>query len=267
MQPDYDKRILFLSDLDVMEADFSDFTFTSPADVHAFYDELDARIAATGRKWFFLVNYRDCHIYPEAWITFANRGKKLNLAWSLGSVRYAARPETEVEIEARAEAESFDPNLFASRDAALAEIARMRAAKLKPKTAASVSRAECESRLGFLLDERVFDVDFSDFTFTDAATVHAFYDVIDFTLWKTASSWYFLVNYSGCKIMPEAWASFARRGKQANQKHSLGTVRYDASPETAEEIRRKADTEDFDPNLCADREAALRRIMEMRATG
>lgn len=267
MQPDYEKRIQFFPELEVMEADFSDFTFASRADVHAFYDELDARIAATGRQWFFLVNYRNCNIYPESWIAFANRGKKLNLAWSLGSVRYAARPETGAEIEKRAKAEAFDPNLFASRDAALAEIARLRAARPQPMAAATLSRDECEARLGFLVDERIFDVDFSDFTFTDAATVHAFYDVIDFALWKTASRWYFLVNYSGCKIMPGAWASFASRGKKANQKHSLGTVRYDAAPETAEEIRRKADTEEFDPNLCADREAALRRIEVMRETG
>ena len=64
--------------------------------------------------------------------------------------------------------------------------------------------------------------------------------------------------------MPEAWGAFANRGKKANLKHSLGTVRYDASPETAEEIRRKADSEAFDPNLCASREAALRRVAVMR---
>jgi len=79
LQHDYDLRITFLPDLEVMEVDFSDITLESSAQVHEVYDLLDARILATRRKWFFLVNYRDCHIYPEAWIAFANRGKKLNL--------------------------------------------------------------------------------------------------------------------------------------------------------------------------------------------
>ncbi|MEZ5729447.1 MAG: hypothetical protein R3E48_16510 [Burkholderiaceae bacterium] len=54
-----------------------------------------------------------------AWIAFASRGKKLNLAWSLGSVRYDASPETAAEIRARAGTEAFDPNLFPSRDEAV----------------------------------------------------------------------------------------------------------------------------------------------------
>ena len=52
-----------------------------------------------------------------------------------------------------------------------------------------------------------------------------------------------------------------------NVKYSLGTVRYDASPDTADEIRRKANTESFDPNLCTSRGAAIERITEMRALG
>lgn len=213
------------------------------------------------------MNYRDCAIYPEAWVTFANRGKKLNQAWSLGSVRYAAQAETGAEIAKRAEDEKFDPNLFDSREAAIEEIARLRAARPKPRAPASVTRAECEARLGFLAEARVFDVDFSDFTFSDTATVHAFYDVIDHMLWKSAARWFFMVNYRGCQIEPDAWAAFASRGKKVNLKYSLGTVRYDASPGTAEEIRRKADTEAFDPNLCASRDAALRRIAVMREAG
>jgi hypothetical protein len=265
LRPDYDQRISFHPDLEVMEADFSGLTFADSAEVHAVYDRLDARIGETRRKWFFLVNYRDCHIYPEAWIAFANRGKKLNLEWSLGSVRYAARGETRSGILTRAEEESFDPNLFPSREAALAEIARLRGARPQAKPTTTLSRAEAERRLAFLAGEQIFEVDFSDFTFEDAATVNAFYDVIDLELWKTAARWYFLVNYNGTRVYPEAWVAFANRGKKVNLRHSLGTVRFEAAPETAGEIRQKAESEKFNPNLCASRDEALRRIAGMRA--
>lgn len=265
LQPDYDQRISFLPDLEVMEADFSNLTFATSAQVREFYDQLDTRISATRRKWFFLVNYLECHIYPEAWIAFANRGKQLNLAWSLGSVRFAARGETRSEILTRAEQDNFDPNLFPSRSAALDEIARLRGARPQPKRATTLTRAECERRLTFLAGEQIFEVDFSGFTFADAATVNAFYDVIDHTLWKSAARWYFLVNYNGTRVYPEAWVAFANRGKQANLRHSRGTVRYEAAPETADEIRRKAAAESFNPNLCTSRDEALRRIAGMRA--
>jgi hypothetical protein len=265
LQPDYDQRISFLPDLEVVEVDFSGFTFENSAQVHAFYDQLEIRITATRRKWFFLVNYLDCHIYPEAWITFANRGKKLNLEWSLGSVRYAARGEMRSEIMTRAEQENFDPNLFPSREAALTEIARLRGVRPPPKPATTLTRAECERRLMFLVEEQILEVDFSGFTFPDAATVNAFYDVIDFELWKSAARWYFMVNYNGTKVFPEAWVAFANRGKKVNLRHSLGTVRYEAEPETAGEIQRKAAAEKFNPNLCNSRDQALRRIAGMRA--
>lgn len=249
-----------------MEADFSGLTFETSAQVHALYDHLDAQLTATRQKWFFLVNYRNCRIYPEAWIAFANRGKKLNLEWSLGSVRYAARGEMRSEIMTRAEQDNFDSNLFPSREAALAEIARMRGARPKAKPATTLTRTECERRLTFLAEERILEVDLSDFTFADAAMVNAFYDVVDHELWKTAARWYFMVNYNGTKVYPEAWVAFANRGKKVNLRHSLGTVRYEAAPETAGEIERKAAVEKFNPNLCTSREEALRRIAGMRAS-
>ena len=252
-----------------MDVDFSDLTFETPADVNQCYDFIEEQVAGTGRPWFFLVNYRNCHINPDAWLTFAHRGKLLNMASSLGSVRYDASEKTSAEISKKAAEESFDLNLFPSREAALARIAEMREARPKqrfsPKPSAPAPAADYSKRLSFDADRQIMDVDFSDFTFSDTATVNAFYDYVDHQLWKTAKRWYFLVNYNNCKIFPEAWAAFAHRGKNVNVKHSLGTVRYDASPETADEIRRKANTESFDPNLCASRAAAIERICELRA--
>jgi hypothetical protein len=271
LQNFHDDRLQFLGELEVMDVDFSDLTFETPAEVNQCYDFIEEQVAATGRQWFFLVNYRNCHIDPDAWLTFAHRGKLLNKASSLGSVRYDASEKTGAEISKKASEESFDLNLFASREAALTRIAEMREARPKqrfaPEPSAPAPAADYSRRLSFDSDREIMEVDFSDFTFVDSATVNAFYDHVDHQLWKTAKRWYFLVNYNNCKIFPEAWAAFAHRGKNANVKHSLGTVRYDASPETAEEIRRKANTDSFDPNLCASREAAIERIAEMRGVG
>jgi len=267
----HEDRLRFLDDLDVMDVDFSDLTFMNSAEVNECYDFIESRVAGTRRKWFFLVNYRNCRIDPDAWFAYGHRGKLLNKASSLGSVRYDASEATEVEIREKAAEERFDANLFTSREAALARIAEMREARPKPqvtpKPAAAAPAADYTKRLSFDTEREIMDVDFSDFTFADAATVNAFYDYIDHQLWKAAKHWYFLVNYNNCKIFPDAWGAFAHRGKNVNVKHSLGTVRYDASPETADEIRRKANSDSFDPNLCTSREAAIERIAEMRALG
>ena len=49
-----------------------------------------------------------------------------------------------------------------------------------------------------------------------------------------------------------------------NSAHSLGSARYAASDSAASSIRKRADTETFDPNLFPTREEALRKIEEMR---
>ena len=125
----FSNRIHFYPDLEVMEVDFSDLTFDTSPMVDEFYDELHRRIEETGRNWYFLVNYLNCRIFELAWIRFAQRGKRLNLAHSLGSVRYAVHEDLGQTIESSAKVEKFDPNLFESRGDALAEIERMRNAK------------------------------------------------------------------------------------------------------------------------------------------
>ena len=122
----YQDRIVFHDDIQVMEVDFSDLTFDSSPMVDEAYDEIERQIEATGRDWYFLVNYRNCRIFELAWIRFAQRGKKLNLAHSLGSVRFAVQEELSETIEQSAKKENFDPNLFPSREAALQEIERMK---------------------------------------------------------------------------------------------------------------------------------------------
>lgn len=119
-------RLRFHDLMDVMDVDFSHLTFADSADVNTVYDFIDAQVAETGRKWYFLVNYEDCRIDSDAWFQFALRGKNLNIASSLGSVRYAPPKSTETEIRKRSQQEKFESNLFDSRDEALLRIAQMR---------------------------------------------------------------------------------------------------------------------------------------------
>ncbi|MCP5368237.1 MAG: hypothetical protein H6907_16250 [Hyphomicrobiales bacterium] len=123
----FSERVLFHDDLQVMEVDFTNVIVSDTSEVNHFYDEIERRIEATGAKWFFLVNYKNCKILPDAWFAFAHRGKKLNLAHSLGTVRFATPDATGQEILEKSRQDDFDPNLFVSRDEALAAIARMRA--------------------------------------------------------------------------------------------------------------------------------------------
>jgi len=122
----YSDRVTFHDDLQVMEIDVSNLTFNASSMVDEYYDEIERQVAGQRPKWYFLVNYKNCRIFELAWIRFAQRGKRLNLAHSLGSVRYAVADELSESMEARARSEHYDPNLFSSREEALAEIERMK---------------------------------------------------------------------------------------------------------------------------------------------
>ncbi len=111
----------------IMEVDFHNFTFHHSRDVNDFYDHIEDRIKATDQKWFFLINYNGCQIMPEAWVHYARRGKALNIAASLGSVRYATGSETEAEIRQRAQSQDFRPNIRNTRAEAIARIDEMKA--------------------------------------------------------------------------------------------------------------------------------------------
>ena len=121
IDPIYAERIRFYPEIQVVEVDFSEFEFSSSRIVNEFYDQLDQRIEASGKKWFVLVNYHHCSIWPEAWVAFAHRGKKVNVSYSLGTARYfdASRADVDNYLPT-------DPELFRSREAALASIEQLR---------------------------------------------------------------------------------------------------------------------------------------------
>jgi branched-chain amino acid transport system ATP-binding protein len=119
-------RIIFHDAMEMLEVDFSNKTFGNAADADAFYDEADRRLAATGRRWYFLINYADCTIAPEAWERFAIRGKETNIAHGLGTVRVGASEQTREAIRQQAGREMFRANMYATRDQAMLALGEMR---------------------------------------------------------------------------------------------------------------------------------------------
>jgi len=109
---EYKSRILVLADQEIVELNFSDFSFTNSAIVNEFYDGIERIVESTGRSWFFLVNFRNCSVWPEAWVAFAHRGKRINATCSLGTVKYA-------QEEGESAQTSSDSEIFTSRAAAV----------------------------------------------------------------------------------------------------------------------------------------------------
>ena len=114
------RRVRIHEALGIVEVDFSGMEFTSSRVVNSFYDGLDALVRRTGRKWYFLVNYQDVSVWPEAWVSFAHRGKKVNVSYSLGTVRYLD-PE-----KAGSDALAGAAGAVASRELGLKRIEEMR---------------------------------------------------------------------------------------------------------------------------------------------
>jgi branched-chain amino acid transport system ATP-binding protein len=119
-------RVILHEDIGTMEADFTGMSFTTAAEVDAFYDEADGRMEATGKRWYFLVIYTDCFIAPEVWDRFAARGKNTNIRYGLGTVRVGTSAGTRETIRQRAQREMFRANIYDSRDQAILALGEMR---------------------------------------------------------------------------------------------------------------------------------------------
>lgn len=263
---DLNARITFMPKEEILEIDLSNLTLGNSADVNLLYDQLEERIAETGEDlWFFLINYRGTKIDPAAWFAHSRRGKGLNLAHSMASVRYDACEDTRRQIKQSAGTDNFDPNLFADRETAIARLRSIpskRQAKIVhvPNYTPEIFRA----RVAFLEDQDIMDVDFTDITFEHSRDVNDCYDVLDAMIAETGRKWYFLVNYENTKIFSGAWIQYAARGKALNEAGSLGSVRYAPGSETETDIRLRAETGGFRPNIRNTREEALERIAEMK---
>ena len=111
---EFEARVQFHQDIQVMEISFADFVFNSSTLVDDFYNFLEQQIGSSGHRWYFLVNYGNCSVWPEAWVAFAHRGKKLKVLFSLGTARY-----DETAGDGDATSGQSAPDIFGSRDAAL----------------------------------------------------------------------------------------------------------------------------------------------------
>ena len=123
---EFAERITLHEGLGVAEFDFSYMTFATTADVDRWFDEVDRRMKATNRRWYFLVIYTACIIAPEAWERFTARGKGANVDYSLGTVRVGASAGTRDAIREDAGRAMFRANIFETRDQALLALGEMR---------------------------------------------------------------------------------------------------------------------------------------------
>ena len=123
-----DNRIRFLEDLGIVEVDLANLRFRDSGEVNAFYDVVDARVEKTRRKWFFIVDYTACAIWPEAWVAFAHRAKKVNATYSNGTVRFRSTRINGGTLSDRSEPTGSESDYLASRDAALARVHELRSA-------------------------------------------------------------------------------------------------------------------------------------------
>jgi hypothetical protein len=263
-----DKRINFHDDIQTMEVDFSNFKFENSEIVNHFYDRLEKRIEETGEdKWFFLVNLGGMKINSDAWYAYSRRGRALNKTFSMGSVRFDPSDETRRQIERAANTEAFDPNLFTCRSDAITRIKSLKSVRRKKRVEVpSLSQSEIEARITFDMHENIMNVDFSNVKFMHSTDVDNFYDHIEQELENRKAKWFFLVNLNGCEIMPEAWIRYSTRGKRANIAYSKGTVRYAAGSETEADIRLRAESQGFDPNIRNTREEAIVRLEAIKGT-
>ena len=108
-EPAGNDRISIMDNPPCIEVNLKDYEFQNSKAVNQFYDELEATVRKTNKKSYLLVNYTAVRVWPEAWVAFAHRGKKINTGFSLGTIRYS-------EIPSESE---HDPDIYGSRQEAL----------------------------------------------------------------------------------------------------------------------------------------------------
>jgi branched-chain amino acid transport system ATP-binding protein len=119
-------RVKFIEPLETLDVDFSDLAFTSKEEIDEFYDEVDRLLEESKRHWYFLVNYSGCRIADEVWEHFGERGKRSNVTYGLGTVRFGVSAPTRETIRAQAMQAQFRANVFDTRDEALLALADLR---------------------------------------------------------------------------------------------------------------------------------------------
>ena len=263
---DIENRITFHENSQIMEVSFAGMALESSEDVNLFYDIIEESIAKTGEEmWFFLVDYRDTKIDNDAWFSFSRRGMDLNKAHSMGSVRFDASEITRKQIERDAGTEAFDPNLFYDRESALERLRSLPSTRREKLVhVPSFTADDLKWCIEFNPDEQIMYVNFSNMSFEHSRDVNDVYDFIEDQIRQTGKKWYFVINYENTRIQSPAWVQYAARGKKLNQESSLGSVRYAPGSETETDIRLRAESQGFRPNIRNSLEEAMELIGEMK---
>ena len=136
-------RMRIIDALEALEVDFSGLAFTAKEDIDEFYDEVDRLLEATGRRWYFLVNYTSCTIADDVWDHFGERGKHSNITYGLGTVRFGLSASTRQAIRAHAMLAQFRANVFDTREEALVALGDLR----KRRAVTGVSSTEALLRM------------------------------------------------------------------------------------------------------------------------
>jgi branched-chain amino acid transport system ATP-binding protein len=141
----FSDRIRLVEPLEALDVDFSHLAFTSKEDVDEFYDEVDRRLGATGRRWYFVVDYTDCEIADDVWDHFGERGKHSSISYGLDTVRFGLAEAMRQTIRTRAMQEQFRANVFATREDALAALDDLRKRRAVTGAAATEALLRMES--------------------------------------------------------------------------------------------------------------------------
>lgn len=266
-QDEIDRRVILHEAEAIVELCFADLRLDSSTDVNRFFDHVEDRISESGEElWFFLLDYREMRIDNSAWFAFGKRGKEISLAHAMGWVRFDESEITKRQIERSIGTEAFDPDMCFDRDSALARLAELPSVRRKKIVhVPNFTRDELIWRLEFLPEDGIMCVDFSGMSFEHSRDVNDVYDFVEEQIKATGRKWYFLVNYEGTRIQSPAWVQYAKRGKALNAAWSLGSVRYAPGSETEADIRLRAESQGFRPNIRNTQEEALERIAEMKA--
>lgn len=262
-----DDRIVIHEGAMVAELSYRDLYFHTSADVNAFFDRVEDRLAETGEPlWFLLSDVTGYRLDDRAWLAFSRRNSALREGHSMGHVRYDTSPGTAEQIARTVGTDNFDPTLFADRDSAFSALRNLpskRRHRVEHKP--NFEKSAFVPRIVFNHDAQIMNVDFSGVSFEHSRDVNDIYNWIEELIRPTGRKWYFLINYEGTRIQDPAWVQFAARGKALNESFSLGSVRYAPGSETEADIRLRAETQGFRPNIRNTRAEAIARINEMKS--
>ena len=82
-----DSRLLLRPDERVLELDLSDLTFSDSQSVNVFFDAVTHIVRQTEQQWYLILDVTGLSVWPEAWVAFAHRSKKLSTVHGLATIR------------------------------------------------------------------------------------------------------------------------------------------------------------------------------------